>query len=109
MGVIMYILLCGYPPFYSIHGGAISAGMKSKIKAGEYRFPKAEWNNVSQEAKSIITKMLTVDPAERVTIDWILRCSWFTGIAPDTPIDITPMFDSENYEQMRVCRKNKKN
>ncbi|CAF2699058.1 unnamed protein product [Rotaria sp. Silwood2] len=102
MGVIMYILLCGYPPFFSTHGGAISAGMKTKIKAGEYQFPKAEWKNVSQEAKSIIQKMLTVDPAARVTIDWIVRCSWFTGTVPETPIDIRPMLDAENYEQMRV-------
>jgi len=102
MGVIMYILLCGYPPFFSIHGGAISAGMKSKIKAGEYQFPKAEWKNVSQEAKSIIEKMLTVDPAARVTIDWILRCPWLTGTVPDTPIDMRPMLDAENWEQMRV-------
>lgn len=103
MGVIMYILLCGYPPFFSTHGGAISAGMKTKIKAGEYQFPKAEWKNVSQEAKSIIQKMLTVDPASRVTIDWIIKCAWFTGTVPETPIDIRSMWDSENYEQMHVC------
>jgi serine/threonine protein kinase len=100
----MYILLCGYPPFFSTHGGAISAGMKTKIKAGEYQFPKSEWKNVSHEAKSIIQKMLTVDPAIRVDIDWILKCSWFTGNVPETPIDIRPMLDAENYEQMRVCK-----
>jgi len=102
LGVIMYILLCGYPPFFSIHGGAISAGMKTKIKAGEYQFPKSEWKNVSQEAKTIIQRMLTVDPAARVDIDWVLKCSWFTGTVPETPIDIRPMLDAENYEQMRV-------
>lgn len=104
MGVIMYILLCGYPPFFSTHGGAISAGMKTKIKAGEYQFPKSEWKNVSQEAKSIIQNMLTVDPADRVNIDSILKCSWLSGTVPETPIDIRPMADAENYEQMRVCR-----
>jgi len=46
--------------------------------------------------------MLTVDPASRVTIEWILRCSWFTGTVPETPIDIRPMLDVENFEQMRV-------
>jgi mitogen-activated protein kinase-activated protein kinase 2 len=106
MGVIMYILLCGYPPFFSIHGGAISAGMKTKIKAGEYQFPKAEWGNVSEESKSIIEKMLTVDPATRVTIEWILGCSWFSGKVPETPINIGPMLDLDNFEQMRVCLEN---
>ena len=103
LGVIMYILLCGYPPFFSTHGGAISAGMKTKIKAGEYQFPKDEWKDVSQEAKSIIQKMLTVDPASRVTIDWILKCAWFTGTVPETPINMRSMLDPENYEQMHVC------
>lgn len=102
MGVIMYILLCGYPPFFSMHGGAISAGMKTKIRAGEYQFPSPEWDNVSHEAKSIIQKMLTVDPSKRVTIDWILRCDWFTGSVPETPINIGPMMDLENFEQMRI-------
>ena len=107
MGVIMYILLCGYPPFFSIHGGAISAGMKTKIKAGEYQFPRAEWGNVSQDAKSIIEKMLTVDPATRVTIDWILGCAWFSSKVPETPINIGPMLDADNFEQMRVCSRTK--
>lgn len=98
----MYILLCGYPPFFSMHGGAISAGMKTKIRAGEYQFPSPEWDNVSQEAKSIIQKMLTVDPVARATIDWILRCPWFTGSVPETPINIGPMMDVDNFEQMRV-------
>lgn len=103
MGVIMYILLCGYPPFYSTHGGAISAGMKTKIKAGEYQFPKTEWKNVSQEAKSIIESMLTVDPAARVTIDWVLNRPWLRGNVPETPLDMRPMLDTDNYEQMKVC------
>jgi len=103
MGVIMYILLCGYPPFYSTHGGAISAGMKTKIKAGEYQFPKSEWKNVSQEAKSIIQSMLTVDPAARITIDEVLSRPWLRGNVPETPLDIGPMLDTDNYEQMKVC------
>ena len=103
LGVIMYILLCGYPPFFSTHGGAISAGMKTKIRAGEYQFPKDEWKDISPEAKSIIQKMLTVDAASRVTIDWILKCAWFTGTVPETPINIRSMLDPEIYEQMHVC------
>ena len=98
----MYILLCGYPPFYSTHGGTITPEMKTKIKAGEYQFPKAEWKHISQEAKSMIGNMLTVDPASRVTIEWIISCPWITGTVPETPIDIRPILDHESVVQIRV-------
>lgn len=49
LGVIMYILLCGYPPFYSNHGLAISPGMKKRIRAGMYDFPESEWRHVSKD------------------------------------------------------------
>ncbi|XP_077485700.1 MAP kinase-activated protein kinase 2 isoform X1 [Amblyomma americanum] len=51
LGVIMYILLCGFPPFYSNHGLAISPGMKKRIRAGQYDFPNPEWKNVSQDGQ----------------------------------------------------------
>ncbi|CAF1161063.1 unnamed protein product [Rotaria sp. Silwood1] len=103
MGVIMYILLCGYPPFYAAHRGMIGIHkMKSKIKAGKYKFPKAEWNKISQEAKLVVQKMLIVDPSARVTIDWILQCSWLVGTVPETSIDISPMLNFEHYEQTRI-------
>jgi mitogen-activated protein kinase-activated protein kinase 2 len=49
----MYILLCGYPPFYSLKGLPLSPGMKTRITTGLYAFPPAEWNFVSDESESI--------------------------------------------------------
>ncbi|CAF3777406.1 unnamed protein product [Rotaria sp. Silwood1] len=103
MGVITYIILCGYPPFHTARSGMIGTHkMKSKIKAGNYEFPKAEWNKISPEAKSLVQKMLIVDPSARVTIDWILQCPWLVGPVPKTPIGISPMLDFKNYEQTQI-------
>lgn len=44
--------LCGYPPFYSNHGLAISPGMKRRIRMGQYEFPNPEWSDVSEEGQS---------------------------------------------------------
>uniref|UniRef100_A0A673ZWZ9 non-specific serine/threonine protein kinase n=1 Tax=Salmo trutta TaxID=8032 RepID=A0A673ZWZ9_SALTR len=52
LGVIMYILLCGFPPFYSNTGQAISPGMKRRIRMGQYEFPKPEWAEVSEEGET---------------------------------------------------------
>ncbi|KAF9790095.1 hypothetical protein SFRURICE_002460 [Spodoptera frugiperda] len=82
LGVVMYILLCGFPPFYSNHGLAISPGMK------KYDFPEPEWSNVSAEAKNLIRGMLSVDPAKRLTIQQVMSSPWirqFTQV-PQTPL-----------------------
>lgn len=43
--------LCGFPPFYSNTGQAISPGMKRRIRMGQYEFPNPEWGEVSQEGE----------------------------------------------------------
>ncbi|XP_014223797.2 MAP kinase-activated protein kinase 2 isoform X1 [Trichogramma pretiosum] len=88
MGVIMYILLCGFPPFYSNHGLVISPGMKKRIRLGQYEFPDPEWTNVSVDARELISKMLCVDPLERIAIDGIMKNKW---IAKHTEVPATPL------------------
>lgn len=68
--------LCGFPPFYSNHGLAISPGMKKRIRTGQYDFPNPEWQNVSDSAKKLIRGMLSVDPSNRLTIDQVMKNSW---------------------------------
>lgn len=70
------IRLCGFPPFYSNHGLAISPGMKKRIRLGQFDFPNPEWRNVSDQAKKLIQGMLSVDPAKRLTIDQVMRNQW---------------------------------
>jgi mitogen-activated protein kinase-activated protein kinase 2 len=78
LGVVMYILCCGYPPFYSTHGQPISPGMKKRIKAGEYAFPEAEWSRVSKDAKDLIQGMLETMPEKRLTITKIMKSNWIS-------------------------------
>ena len=86
----LFSRLCGFPPFYSNHGLAISPGMKKRIRSGQYEFPKPEWTNVSQDAKDLIRGMLKTDPQERLTIDdiiknkWIAVCRYFTNTDSST-------------------------
>ena len=57
LGVIIYVMLCGYPPFYSeVPSKQMSHGMRRKIAAGEYDFPDKEWSKVSKQAKDCINR-----------------------------------------------------
>ena len=56
-GVILYILLCGYPPF----DGDSDEDIYKAIELGEVNFPEENWSQISQEAKNLIQKMLTLD------------------------------------------------
>uniref|UniRef100_A0A3B3DDW0 non-specific serine/threonine protein kinase n=1 Tax=Oryzias melastigma TaxID=30732 RepID=A0A3B3DDW0_ORYME len=90
LGVITYILLCGFPPFYSNTGQAISPGMKQRIRLGQYEFPNPEWAEVSEEAKQLIIQLLKTDPSERMTIGqfmnhpWISVCSRSQSLPPES-------------------------
>ncbi|XP_036189343.1 MAP kinase-activated protein kinase 3 isoform X6 [Myotis myotis] len=62
LGVIMYILLCGFPPFYSNTGQAISPGMKRRIRLGQYGFPTPEWSEVSEDGSAFASLQLPLTP-----------------------------------------------
>ena len=71
-GIIMYILLCGYPPFNGEHDKEILA----KIKLGKFSFPDEEWIDVSEGAKDLIRKLLTYKPEERPAAGQCLDHYW---------------------------------
>ncbi|KAE9420861.1 hypothetical protein Angca_007209 [Angiostrongylus cantonensis] len=79
LGVAMYILLCGYPPFYSMKGLALSPGMRNRIAKGYYAFPPEEWDHVSQSTKDDIRCLLRTEPSERMTIHSLMNTSLVTG------------------------------
>ncbi|ESO03786.1 hypothetical protein HELRODRAFT_80203 [Helobdella robusta] len=88
LGVIMYILLCGYPPFYSSHGAPISPGMKKRIRNGQFDFPHHEWGQISSEAKELIRGLLKTEPEQRLTIRDVVQNSWISqhNLVPATPL-----------------------
>ncbi|TMS35615.1 hypothetical protein L596_002978 [Steinernema carpocapsae] len=83
VGVVMYILLCGYPPFYSMKGLPLSPGMKTRITAGCYAFPPADWDHISQSTKDEIRRLLKTDPSNRTTIDGLMNSYLVTGKKPE--------------------------
>uniref|UniRef100_A0A3P8VFJ6 MAP kinase-activated protein kinase 5 n=1 Tax=Cynoglossus semilaevis TaxID=244447 RepID=A0A3P8VFJ6_CYNSE len=73
LGVIIYVMLCGYPPFYSKHHSrTIPKDMRKKIMMGSFDFPEDEWSQISEMAKDIVRKLLKVKPEERLTIEGAL-------------------------------------
>ncbi|XP_053173953.1 MAP kinase-activated protein kinase 2-like [Scomber japonicus] len=97
LGVIMYILLCGYPPFFSHQGLAISPGMKRRICKGQYEFPKTEWSDVSEEAKQLICHLLKTEPTQRMSITEFINHPWINQSVevPQTPLHTSRVLHEE--------------
>lgn len=79
IGVILYVMLCGFPPFYE----ETNEKLFEKIKTGSFEFPSPQWDEISEYAKDLISKLLTVDPKTRLNADQILAHPWIVG-------DVTP-------------------
>ncbi|XP_012689947.1 calcium/calmodulin-dependent protein kinase IGb isoform X2 [Clupea harengus] len=75
IGVITYILLCGYPPFYE----ETETRLFSKIMKGQYEFDSPFWDDISESAKDFIRNMMQKDPKMRYTTDLALRHPWIIG------------------------------
>ncbi|XP_055875997.1 calcium/calmodulin-dependent protein kinase type II delta chain-like isoform X14 [Biomphalaria glabrata] len=71
-GVVLYILLVGYPPFWDEDQHRLYA----QIKAGAYDYPSPEWDTVTPEAKNLINSMLCVNPAKRINASEALKHPW---------------------------------
>lgn len=72
MGVIMYILLCGYPPFFTND----KVPLKDLIIRGQYKFHNKYWSNISDDAKDLISSLLTVNPDKRISAADASKSRW---------------------------------
>ncbi|KAK0168909.1 hypothetical protein PV327_002666 [Microctonus hyperodae] len=77
IGVISYILLCGYPPFYDEN----DANLFAQILKGEFEFDSPYWDDISDSAKDFIHKLMCVNVDERYTCKQALAHPWISGNA----------------------------
>jgi len=101
-GVILYILLCGYPPF----NGDDDQTIMDKIAIGEYDFHSVEWKGVSEDAKKFIRRLMEMDVAQRYSAAQALDDPWLKEVLGQQEID-EPLAMSalKNLKSFRAERK----
>jgi calcium-dependent protein kinase len=77
LGVILYILLVGYPPF----NGSDDKKIIDAVKKGKFTLDEPEWDDVSEEAIDLVKKCLTYEPEKRITAGEALDHAWFKKFA----------------------------
>lgn len=84
-GVIMYILICGYPPFHA----ATEAETVTKVRLANYSFLAADWNKcgVSEDAKHLVRMLLKLNPRDRYSADQALSHVWIKNKPQTCPLN----------------------
>ncbi|PNX93983.1 calcium-dependent protein kinase 1-like protein [Trifolium pratense] len=102
-GVIIYILLCGTPPFY----GESEQEIFHEILHGELDFSSDPWPSISESAKDLVKKMLVRDPSKRITAHEVLCHPWIQvdGVAPDKPLDSAVLSRLKQFSAMNKLKK----
>ncbi|KAH9624535.1 hypothetical protein KSS87_020290 [Heliosperma pusillum] len=102
-GVMLYILLCGVPPFWAeTENGIFDAILKGRID-----FESDPWPSISSSAKDLVTKMLDPDPKKRITPEEVLAHPWMIegGDASDKPIDSAVLSRMKQFRAMNKLKK----
>ncbi|XP_066864398.1 MAP kinase-interacting serine/threonine-protein kinase 1 isoform X3 [Kogia breviceps] len=110
LGVVLYIMLSGYPPFVGHCGadcgwdrGEVCTVCQNKlfesIQEGKYEFPDKDWAHISNEAKDLISKLLVRDTKQRLSAAQVLQHPWVQGQAPERGLP-TPQVLQRNSSTM---------
>ncbi|KAI1142742.1 Pkinase-domain-containing protein [Hypoxylon sp. FL0543] len=79
LGVVLYICLCGFPPFSDeLYSRDFPYTLSQQIKSGRFDYPSPYWDSVGDPALDLIDRMLVVDPEKRYTVDQCLAHPWIT-------------------------------
>eukprot|EP00929_Paragymnodinium_shiwhaense_P011406 TRINITY_DN11704_c0_g2_i5.p1 TRINITY_DN11704_c0_g2~~TRINITY_DN11704_c0_g2_i5.p1 ORF type:complete len:500 (-),score=149.62 TRINITY_DN11704_c0_g2_i5:379-1878(-) len=103
-GVIMYVVLCGYPPFY----GETDAQVLAKVRVGNFSFNAADWKNISEDAKNLIRHLLKMNPKDRFTAEQALNHVWVKNKAPraaDVPLQTSLVDNLKNFRSKNKLKK----
>ncbi|CAJ2672901.1 unnamed protein product [Trifolium pratense] len=101
-GVILYILLCGVPPFW----GESEQEIFEAILNSELDFSSDPWPSVSDSAKDLVMRMLVRDPSKRLSAFDVLRHPWMVdGAAPDKPLDSAVLSRMKQFTAMNKLKK----
>lgn len=97
LGCFLYTILCGFPPFYDDD----SHKLTKKILNGNYTFLKPWWDEISIEAKDLISKMLVIDPNNRITIEEIFNHPWCKNETfSDGYFNVNSKFENEHSKEV---------
>ncbi|WJX11371.1 Calcium-dependent protein kinase 25 [Trifolium repens] len=102
-GVILYILLCGVPPFW----GESEQEIFEAILNSDLDFSSDPWPSISESAKDLVMKMLVRDPSKRLSAYDVLRHPWIQvdGAAPDKPLDSAVLSRMKQFTAMNKLKK----
>mmetsp|Transcript_26036 Transcript_26036/g.65701 ORF Transcript_26036/g.65701 Transcript_26036/m.65701 type:complete len:735 (-) Transcript_26036:68-2272(-) len=103
IGVVMYCLLCGYPPFF----GDSDAEVLARVRVGTFYFNAADWKHVSDYAKTMIKNMLRLNPADRISAKQALQDEWLDKKAPRlrAPLKLRYLDNMRNFGPMNLLKK----
>ncbi|XP_057515881.1 calcium-dependent protein kinase 1-like [Amaranthus tricolor] len=103
VGVIVYILLSGVPPFW----GETEQGIFEQVLHGDLDFSSDPWPSISEEAKNLVSGMLVRDPKKRLTAHEVLCHPWVQvdGVAPDKPLDSAVLSRLKQFRAMNKLKK----
>ena len=108
MGVVLYICLCGFPPFSDeLWTEEHPYTLSQQIKEGRFDYPSPYWDSVGDPALDLIDRMLTVDVDQRITIDECLEHPWLTLkniCVTDSTDGLTGAMDQLDFSKRKIAR-----